>query len=166
VDEDAKAASIDLVARALLRRYRFMFWKFLARESEQLPPWRRLLRVYRRLEARAETRGGRFVAGFSGEQYALPKAVGLLREVRRRPARGEWISLSAADPLNLIGVLTPGPRLAPLMGNRLIYRDGLPVTVLAGGKAQFLAALDQATQWEAEKKLMRSTALGLLAGLA
>ena len=75
-----------------------------------LPPWRDLLRVYRRLEARGEIRGGRFVAGFSGEQYALPDAIGVLREVRRQPASGEWVSLSGADPLNLAGILTPGPR--------------------------------------------------------
>ena len=66
------------------------------------------LRVYRRLEARGEIRGGRFVAGFSGEQFALPDAVGMLREVRRQPASDAWVSLSGADPLNLVGILTPG----------------------------------------------------------
>jgi ATP-dependent Lhr-like helicase len=79
----------------LLRRYGVLFWRLLAREAEWLPPWRDLLRVYRRLEARGEIRGGRFVAGFAGEQYALPEAVGLMREVRRQPASGEWISLGA-----------------------------------------------------------------------
>jgi hypothetical protein len=90
-------------------------------------------RVYRRLEARGEIRGGRFVAGFSGEQYALPEAVGLLRETRRQPVSDQWVSLSGADPLNLAGILTPGPRLAALTGNRLIYRDGVPIAVLSGG---------------------------------
>ena len=85
-----------------------VFWRLLAREAEWLPPWRDLLRVYRRLEARGEIRGGRFVAGFSGEQYALPDAVGMLREVRRRPHSDEFVSLSGADPLNLAGILTPG----------------------------------------------------------
>ena len=134
--------------------------------GDWLPPWRDLLRVYRRLEARGEIRGGRFVAGFSGEQYALPEAIGLLREMRRRPASGEWVSLSGADPLNLVGILTPGPRLAALTGNRVVYRDGLPVASLTGGKKQFLAELDAAGQWEARKRLLRSPARGMLADLA
>ena len=112
--ERASAAAVEHVARALLRRYGVVFWRLIAREAGWLPPWRDLLRVYRRLEARGEIRGGRFVAGFSGEQYALPEAIGLMREIRRRPAVGQWVSLSGADPLNLIGVLTPGPRLAAL----------------------------------------------------
>ena len=87
-ERDAEA--VEHVARTLLRRYGVVFWRLLAREADWLPPWRDLLRVYRRLEARGEIRGGRFVAGFSGEQFALPEAVGTLREVRRRPARKEW----------------------------------------------------------------------------
>lgn len=161
----ARDAAVEHVARALLRRYGVVFWRLLAREGSWLPPWRDLLRVYRRLEARGEIRGGRFVAGFSGEQYALPEAVGLLREIRRRPASGEWISLSGADPLNLIGVITPGPRLAGLTGNRVLYRDGLPVAALSGGKIEFLTTLDEANRWEAEKRLIRSAARGQLADL-
>ena len=126
------------MARALLRRYGVVFWRLLAREATWLPPWRDLLRVYRRLESRGEIRGGRFVAGFSGEQFALPEAVGLLREIRRRPASGQWVSLSGADPLNLVGVLTPGARLPALIGNRVVYRDGVPVAVLSGGAVQVL----------------------------
>jgi ATP-dependent helicase Lhr and Lhr-like helicase len=164
-EPQANSASIEHVARALLRRYGVVFWRLLAREADWLPPWRDLLRVYRRLEARGEIRGGRFVAGFSGEQYALPDAVGLLREVRRRPASGEWISLSGADPLNLAGILTPGGKLAALTGNRLLFRDGLPVASLAGGDVQFLTGLDVATQWEARRTLLRSAAPALLADL-
>ena len=163
---EARAEAAEHVARTLLRRYGVVFWRLLAREGGWLPPWRDLLRIYRRLEARGEIRGGRFVAGFSGEQYALPEAVGLLRELRRRPASGRWISLSAADPLNLIGVLTPGPRLAGLKNNRVLYRDGLPIAALSGGKVEFLATLEGASQWEAEKTLMRSAARGQLADLA
>ena len=159
-------ASIEHVARTLLRRYGVVFWRLLAREADWLPPWRDLLRVYRRLEARGEIRGGRFVAGFSGEQYALPEAVGSLREMRRRPHRREWVSLSGADPLNLAGILTPGPKLAALTGNRLLFRDGLPVASLAGGDVQFLTALDAATQWEARKSLLRSPTPTALADLA
>ena len=128
--------------------------------------WRDLLRVYRRLEARGEIRGGRFVSGFSGEQYALPEAVGLLRETRRRALCEQWISLSAADPLNLIGILTPGPKLPALTDNRLIYRDGMPVATLAAGKVDFLTTLDSASRWEAEKRLVRSAARGLLSQLS
>jgi ATP-dependent Lhr-like helicase len=165
-EPQAMVAATEYVARALLRRYGVVFWRLLAREAEWLPPWRDLLRVYRRLEARGEIRGGRFVAGFSGEQYALPDAVGMLREVRRRPHSGEFVSLSGADPLNLAGILTPGAKLAALTGNRLLFRDGLPVAWLAGGEVQFLVALDAATEWQARKTLLRSAAPTLLADLA
>ena len=160
------AGAIEHVARTLLRRYGVVFWRMLAREADWLPPWRDLLRVYRRLEARGEIRGGRFVAGFSGEQYALPEAIGALREARRQPTSGEWVSLSAADPLNLAGILTPGPRLAALTGNRVLFRDGLPVAWLAGGEVQFLTTLDPASQWEARKTLLRSATPVALADLA
>jgi ATP-dependent helicase Lhr and Lhr-like helicase len=163
---EARAASIEHAARVLLSRYGVVFWRLLMQEPGWLPPWRDLLRVYRRLEARGEIRGGRFVAGFSGEQFALPDAVGLLREIRRRPSSGQWVSLSAADPLNLIGVLTPGQRLTALTANRVVYRDGLPMAALSAGKAQFLAEIETADQWEAEKRLVRSAARGMLADLA
>ena len=166
IDEQARVAAAEHVARALLRRYGVVLWRLLAREAGWLPPWRDLLRVFRRLEARGEIRGGRFVAGFSGEQYALPEAVGLLREMRRRPLSEQWISLSGADPLNLIGILTPGPRLPALTDNRLVYRDGLPVATLSAGKVQFLTTLDARSEWEAEKRLVRSAARGQLAHLA
>ena len=162
----ARDEAVEHAALTLLRRYGVVFWRLLAREAGWLPPWRDLLRVYRRLEARGEIRGGRFVAGFSGEQYALPEAVGLMREIRRRPASGQWVSLSGADPLNLIGVLTPGPRLAALAANRVVFRDGLPVAALSGGKTQFLSDCGDSDQWEAEKRLVRSSARGLLAELA
>jgi ATP-dependent Lhr-like helicase len=145
----------EYVARTLLLRYGVVFWRLIEREAVWLPPWRDLLRVYRRLESRGEIRGGRFVAGFSGEQFALPDAVGMLREVRRQPAAGALISLSGADPLNLVGILTPGPRLPALTGNRLLYRDGLPVALLAAGEVQFLETLDAASEWEAHKALLR-----------
>ena len=151
----ARPEAVEHLARTLLLRYGVVFWRLIEREAPWLPPWRDLLRVYRRLEARGEIRGGRFVAGFSGEQFALAEAVGMLREVRRKPPSGSWVSLSGADPLNLVGILTPGPKLAALTGNRLLYRDGLPVALFAGGEAQFLETLDPATQWEARKALLR-----------
>ena len=163
-DAQAQASATEFVARALLRRYGVVFWRLLAREADW-PPWRDLLRVYRRLEARGEIRGGRFVAGFAGEQYALPDAIGLLREVRRRPQANTFVSLSGADPLNLVGILTPGAKLAAVTANRVLYCDGLPVASLAGGDVQFLTALDAATQWQARKMLMRSPSPALLADL-
>jgi ATP-dependent Lhr-like helicase len=143
-----------------------VFWRLLEREADWLPPWRDLLRVYRRLEASGEIRGGRFVAGFSGEQYALPDAVGMLREVRRQPPSEAWVSLSGADPLNLVGILTPRPKLAGLTGNRLLYRNGLPVALLAGGEAQFLGTLDASAQWEARRALLRGAVPTPLVDLA
>ncbi|MFQ5937240.1 MAG: helicase-related protein, partial [Acidiferrobacterales bacterium] len=105
--------AIEFLARTLLRRYGVVLKRVIERETT-LPPWRELLRIYRRLEARGEIRGGRFVAGFSGEQYALPEAVGTLREIRRKREPGRFVSLSAADPLNLMGIITPGQRVPAL----------------------------------------------------
>ena len=165
-DETAKTEAVEHVARALLARYGIVFWRLMAREAPWLPPWRDLARVYRRLEARGEIRGGRFVAGVTGEQFALPEAIAALREVRRRPNDGRWVSLSGADPLNLVGVLTPGARLAGLTANRLVYRDGLPVGWLSARAVQFDQDLAGSDRWEAERRLMRSSATGLIAGLA
>ncbi|HKT17478.1 MAG TPA: hypothetical protein VJR47_05515, partial [Stellaceae bacterium] len=151
---DSDAA--EHVAHILLRRYGVVFWRLLEREAAWLPPWRDLLRVYRRLEARGEIRGGRFVAGFSGEQFALPEAIGALREVRRKAGSGALISISGADPLNLAGSVTPGAKLPALTTNRLLYRDGMPIALLAGGEVRFLEKLDGADEWQARKALLRS----------
>ena len=114
------------LARVLLRRYGVVFRKLLERESG-LPPWRELLYAYRRMEARGELRGGRFVQGFAGEQYALPEAVTALRTIRNKPRHGDFIAISAADPLNLTGVITPERRALLQQTHRLLYRDGIPV---------------------------------------
>src|SRR5881296_2466265 len=124
------------IAWQLLRRYGVVFRRLVARET-LLAPWRDVLRVYRRLEARGEIRGGRFVGGFSGEQYALAEAVGLLRAVRREEAKGELVTVSGADPLNLVGIITPGDVVTGLATNRVLYRDGIPVAVKQGeGKGE------------------------------
>ena len=115
-------------ARQLLQRYGIVFRELLARESIA-PPWRSLLGIYRRLEARGEIRGGRFVNGFVGEQFALPQAVDALREMRRKPANDETVMISAADPLNLLGIVTPGSRLSPYSNQVIAYRDGVPIGV-------------------------------------
>ncbi|HKD54132.1 MAG TPA: DEAD/DEAH box helicase [Steroidobacteraceae bacterium] len=158
--------TIEHVVRTLLRRWGVVFWRLLAREADWLPPWRDLLMCCRRLEARGELRGGRFVAGFSGEQYAAPEAITLLREARRKPHDGHYVSLSGADPLNLVGILTPGARLPSLSGNRLLYRDGVPLALLAGGEVSFLTDLPPQEQWQARNLLLRRHVPAMLADLA
>jgi ATP-dependent Lhr-like helicase len=135
-----------------------VFRKLLTREPDWLPPWFELLRVYRRLEARGEIRGGRFVAGFSGEQYAAPEAVPMLRTVRRKPKNEQLVSISAADPLNLVGIVTPGARVPALAGNRVLYRDGVPVAVHVGGRAEFLVDVPEGDAWNARNALIRGAA--------
>ena len=131
---DPTAADPDRAARQLLARYGIVFRDLLARES-CLPPWRDLLRALRRLEARGEIRGGRFVSGFVGEQFALPEAVEGLRA--ERAARGfppEVVRIAAADPLNLVGVTSPGARVPAVIGNAVLYRNGAPLASLEGGQ--------------------------------
>jgi len=158
--------AIEHVVRTLLRRWGVVFWRLLAREADWLPPWRDLLMCCRRLEARGEIRGGRFVAGFTGEQYAAPEAIALLREARRKPREGHYLSLSGADPLNLVGIITPGTRLPSLSGNRLLYRDGVPIALLAGGEVSFLQILAPQEQWQAKNLLLRRQVPAALADLA
>ena len=129
---------VETLARVLLRRYGVVFRALLARES-RLPPWRELAMVYRRLEARGEIRGGRFVSGFGGEQFALPDAVGRLRAVRKLEKEGELVVLSAADPLNLVGILTPDARVTAIARSRVLFRDGVPIAALEGGELRRLA---------------------------
>jgi ATP-dependent Lhr-like helicase len=181
IDPDAA----EEIGRILLKRYGVVFKRLLEREGITLP-WRVLLRIYHRLEARGELRGGRFVAGISGEQFALPEAVGMLRAIRRArtgamdfgfrsPVRDETqepslavglppvssppedslISLSAADPLNLIGIITPGGRLTAFTSNRLLYRNGEPIAVMESGETRFLVELSRAMEWKAKAALMR-----------
>jgi len=130
-DSSTREAAVDLQARALLRRYGIVFRKVLAREPNAAP-WRELVRVYRRLEARGEVRGGRFVTAMSGEQFALPDAVERLREIRRTPPSGTLHVISAADPLNLAGIVTSGDRVRAVAGNRVVYRDGVPLAAMEG----------------------------------
>jgi ATP-dependent Lhr-like helicase len=131
---DPAAADPDRAARQLLARYGIVFRDLLARES-CLPPWRDLLRALRRLEARGEIRGGRFVSGFVGEQFALPEAVeGLRAERAARAYPPEVVRIAAADPLNLVGVTSPGARVPAVIGNAVLYRNGIPLASLEGGQ--------------------------------
>ena len=152
------ADALEHVARALLRRYGIVAWRLLEREAAWLPPWRDLLRVLRRLEAQGELRGGRFVAGMSGEQFALPEAVAMLRDTRRAPPAGTLVCLSGADPMNLVGVAVPGDRIPALAGNRVLYRDGIPIAALVAGETRWIEPQNPAQARVAEDALIRRSA--------
>ena len=182
---DTEAA--EEVARILLKRYGVVFKRLLEREGIALP-WRILLRIYHRLEARGEIRGGRFVANISGEQFALPEAVAMLRAIRRartgamdfgfrsaaviESAPGslavgvqgavpststaeDMISVSAADPLNLVGIITPGGRVTAFTSNRILFNAGEPTAVMESGETKFLMELSRSMEWKAKAALMR-----------
>lgn len=144
---------IEHIARALLKRYGVLFRKLVEREP-QLPPWRELFYVLRRLEARGEIRGGRFVSGFSGEQFALPEAAGSLRRFREEKD-DELVVVCGSDPLNLTGIIVPSERVPALPGNRVLLRNGTPVAVSIGGTVKYLARGDEAQQWAWRNKLIR-----------
>ena len=140
-DDALAEIAIEVQARALLGRYGVVFRRLAAREANAAP-WRVLARVYRRLEARGEIRGGRFVTGMSGEQFASPDAVERLREVRRTARDGRLVTISAADPLNLAGVLDAGERVRAITTHRLVYRDGVPLAALEGDYMRPLREID------------------------
>ncbi len=165
VECDSEVA--ESIARMLLRRYGVVFRKLLERESG-LPPWRHLLWALRRLEAAGEIRGGRFVAGYSGEQFALPEAVAALRAGRKQNleqrADQRIDVISAADPLNLLGVLLPGVRLPALVGHRLALLGGEPAAVVTGREPLLLRAFDTATALRIRTALLNP--FGLSGGAA
>ena len=132
---------VELQAWTLLRRYGVVFRRLLARETNAAM-WRELARVYRRLEARGEIRGGRFVTGMSGEQFALPDAVERLREIRRTATDGRLVAISAADPLNLTGIVTAGERIRTAIRTRIVYRDGVPIAVADGETIRELVPIE------------------------
>ncbi|HET9625539.1 MAG TPA: helicase-related protein, partial [Kofleriaceae bacterium] len=137
---DLSAIDAEASARQLLHRYGVVFRDLVVRESS-LPPWRDLLVVLRRLEARGEIRGGRFVTGFVGEQFALPEALDELRGVRHPGPAPDVCRVAATDPLNLVGILTPGPRVPAVVGNLVLFVDGQAVASLEGGQVVHRAPL-------------------------
>ncbi len=147
-------SAADLVARTLLRRYGVMFRKLWDREAAPVP-WRDLAKVFRTWEARGEIRGGRFVDGVWGEQFALPEAVTRLRAVRREQPDGRLVSVGVHDPLNLHGLLTPGDKMAPVLGNRILYRDGAAIAVAESGQTTMLAPVDAGDEWTVKQALIR-----------
>lgn len=157
--------TVEQIARTLLKRYGVVFWRLLAREAEWLPPWRDLLMAFRRLETRGDIRGGRFVAGFSGEQFALPEAISVLRSVRSQEKTGRIATVSGVDPLNLAGILLPGPRVPAIYSNRILFRDGVAVAALVSGEAQYFEKLDPEKAWELKNILLRTPAPAGLAAL-
>jgi ATP-dependent helicase Lhr and Lhr-like helicase len=150
--EGAAARDLELVARTLLKRWGGLFRKLVERESRGVA-WGQLVRVLRELEARGELRGGRFVSGFSGEQYALPESISLLRQLRREARRNELVTICACDPLNLVGLITPGPRIPQVSNSRILLRDGVPVMALVGDQAKPLADLTDSELREYERAL-------------
>ncbi|MGE3773279.1 MAG: ATP-dependent DNA helicase, partial [Gammaproteobacteria bacterium] len=143
---------LEAIARVLLRRYGVVFRQVLARES-RVPPWRDLLGALRRLEARGEVRGGRFVAGFSGEQFASVEALEPLRRVRRSAESPQWVAVHAVDPCNLVGIVVPGLRLPAVLGNRVVYLNGEAIAVQIGGETKFLRTLPVDAQIRARTAL-------------
>lgn len=146
--------SVEHIARVLLKRYGVVFRKLLDNETG-LPPWRDLLYVYRRMEARGELRGGRFVDGFAGEQYALPEAMQTLRRIRNQANEEALVAIAATDPLNLTGSITAGERVARQANNRILYRDGVPIATSVGGEVNYLEAVAPEVQWEIKTTLLR-----------
>ncbi len=143
VEGKAPENKIELWAHQYVRRYGILCRELLVRESSA-PSWRDLLGVLRRSEARGEIRGGRFIAGLNGEQFALPEAINALRALRHKESQGLYVRISACDPLNLVGILTPGPRIAAILGNMIICRDGVPVAAADNGQVRILSQVQEA----------------------
>ncbi len=151
---DIRWESVEYIAQSLLRRYGVVFRQLLVSEKS-CPPWRDLHYVLRRMEARGEVRGGRFVSGPAGEQFALPEAVGLLRN-RQDGEAGSQVVLSACDPLNLTGILIPGTRVPASRANRLLFVDGRLVAKSLAKDIQWLMDLEPEDQWKARRALVQS----------
>ena len=149
----ASVEAVEHVARTLLRRYGVVCFQLLEREAAWLPPWRELVRVWRRLEARGEIRGGRFIAGATGEQFALPDAIASMRAVRRQPPDATLVCLSASDPANLLGSVLTGPKVARVAGSRVLFRDGLAIGLSVAGQIELLVPLDAAESRAATRAL-------------
>ena len=145
-------ARLATVCEALLRRYGVVFRAVLERES-LIPPWRHLLRYLRRMEDRGEVYGGRFVDGFSGEQFALPEAIGLLRRQVKTSMQRQLKVINATDPLNLGGIITAGVKTPAKAGNRILLVDGVPAARLQGDEIERLTPGEQVSSSEAERYL-------------
>ena len=146
--------TLNAIVHTLLQRYGVLFRKVLERETD-LPPWRELLYICRRMEARGEIRGGYFVEGCSGEQFARAEAIALLRKQKNETRELPPVVISATDPLNLIGSLLPGERIPAVHTNRILFKNGLPVAKQLNGVTTFLTNVDSASRWEIGNLLTR-----------
>ena len=158
-DQPASATSnagqqrLAVICQSLLRRYGVVFRAVIRREA-LLPPWRELLNYLRRMEDRGEVRGGRFVDGFSGEQFALPEALGLLRQPSDTSGKPVFTVISACDPLNLGGLITPGAKTPSVSVNRILLENGLPVARMIGEELQEFATISAQASREANRRLL------------
>lgn len=145
---------LESISWALLRRYGVIFRKLAERET-LAPAWRDLVRMYRTLEARGQIRGGRFIDGVWGEQFALPEAIVELRRVKKEGDKNTLISISAADPLNLTGIVTPGQRIPAYTNNRILYRDGCPLAAKEASGVKFFSEPEEENKWAFQNALIK-----------
>jgi ATP-dependent Lhr-like helicase len=168
IEPAATDKHVEHWCRQLLARYGVLFRDVIARETAA-PSWQALVSVLRRMELRGELRGGRFVANVSGEQYALPETVERLREARDTLDKQPWTVISAADPVNLFGVITPGVRVPATHRNALVVQSGRVIATRVAGVAEFHAPVEVATAWSMRKAMTlgrrpsEETAPGLVA---
>jgi ATP-dependent Lhr-like helicase len=148
-----KQKRLAVICKSLLRRYGVVFRAVIQRET-LLPPWRELLAYLRRMEDRGEVRGGRFVDGFSGEQFALPEALGLLRQPVETTDKSVFTVISACDPLNLGGLITPGVKTPAVIGNRILLENGLPVARAMGEELEEFPGISDQASREAGQRLL------------
>lgn len=149
-----KEKNIEKLALFLLKRYGVVFRKLVEKEK-LLPVWRDLLKQYRKMESRGDIRGGRFIEGLWGEQFALPSAVVSLRSVQKEKSDDEYIAISACDPLNLTGILTSGRKIPSISSNRILYKNGIPVLIKEGKELTFTRNYDEKEKWHLQNILIK-----------
>lgn len=152
--ENIKEVELERLTDIYLKRYGVIFRKALERETVA-PPWRIMVQVLRRMEMKGLVRGGRFIAGIGGEQFALPETVDALRKIRKEPPTGDLITLNAVDPCNLLGFAIPGKKVTNLPGNRVLYQDGVPLAILEGKEFKPLRELPSGLKWEMQQAIQR-----------
>ncbi|CAF0704564.1 DEAD/DEAH box helicase [Candidatus Methylacidithermus pantelleriae] len=155
-----KETELERAIALFLRRWGVVFYKLWKRENVFELPWSCVLRVLRRWEAAGKVSGGRFVRGASGEQFALPEAVSFLRNLAKERLSGGGVTLSAVDPLNLTGLMFPGPRVPSRYGNRIYWKGGRPLVALISGKLYWWESLEGQARWEVEKAVRRASGSG------
>lgn len=156
LEADIQKEYTEQLIHTYLKRYGVIFWKLMKREP-YAPKWRDLVRVLRRMEAKGELRGGYFISGMSGEQYALPDFIPQLRAIRKQEKTGEEVTISAVDPLNLTGIITPGKHVSNYPGNRIMYKDGEVVAIKEGEEVSYLFEVDSQEEWRMKNAIIRKS---------